>query len=143
MPAGGRAGSSAGRLRLGYHRTAAAHAPRPLRRNSSDDRPDVHHLLHRLWLECPCGRLGVDAIWSREKGTLLELAEEAGLAPAFGCRSGICSTCKINLSSGAVDYLEEPLASRGQSEVLLCCSVPRQAPGRQPDSYEPDVILDL
>jgi len=86
---------------------------------------------------------GVDTMWSREKGTLLELAEEAGLAPAFGCRSGICSTCKIKISSGAVDYLEEPLASWEKSEVLLCCSVPRQAPGRLPDGYEPDVILDL
>jgi len=86
---------------------------------------------------------GVDALWSREKGTLLELAEEVGLTPAFGCRSGICSTCKTKMSSGAVAYLEEPLASREQGEVLLCCSVPRQAPGRQPDSYDPDVILDL
>jgi hypothetical protein len=42
-----------------------------------------------------------------------------------------------------VDYLEEPLASRAADEVLLCCSTPRQAPGHQPEGYEPDVVLDL
>ncbi|MGA2412348.1 MAG: SRPBCC family protein [Candidatus Binataceae bacterium] len=85
----------------------------------------------------------VDAAWSRGKGTLLEIAEAAGLAPAFGCRSGICGTCKTKITSGSVDYLEEPLADHGVDEVLLCCSVPRQARGRQPDSHEPDVTLDL
>lgn len=85
----------------------------------------------------------LDATWSREKGTLLELAEAAGLALAFGCRSGICGTCKTKISSGAVDYLEEPLAGCGAGEVLLCCSAPRQAPGRQLDSHEPDLPLDL
>jgi ferredoxin-NADP reductase len=88
-------------------------------------------------------RSGVDAVWSREKGSLLELAERAGLAPAFGCRSGICSTCRTTITGGAVDYLEEPLASRAADEVLLCCSTPRQAPGHQPEGYEPDVVLDL
>ena len=88
-------------------------------------------------------RSGVDAVWSREKGSLLELAEGAGLAPAFGCRSGICSTCRTTITGGAVDYLEEPLASRAADEVLLCCSTPRQAPGHQPEGYEADVVLDL
>jgi ferredoxin-NADP reductase/phenylpropionate dioxygenase-like ring-hydroxylating dioxygenase large terminal subunit len=86
---------------------------------------------------------GVDALWSGDKGSLLELAEAAGLAPKFGCRSGICSTCKTTITGGAVDYLEEPLAACGQNEVLLCCSTPRRAPGHQPDGYEPDVVLDL
>jgi hypothetical protein len=32
--------------------------------------------------------------WTREKGALLELAEKVGLAPVFGCRSGICGTAR-------------------------------------------------
>jgi len=88
-------------------------------------------------------RSETDAPWSRAKGTLLELAEESGLAPAFGCRSGICGTCKTKILAGAVDYLEEPLAPRAHDEVLSCCSVPRQAPGHQPESQAPDVVLDL
>ncbi len=86
---------------------------------------------------------GVDTEWSANKGTLLEMAEAAGLTAAFGCRSGICGTCRTKIRGGAVEYLEEPLATRGADEVLLCCSVPRRAPGHQADSHEPDVILDL
>jgi len=72
--------------------------------------------------------------WSRDRGTLLEFAESVGLAPKFGCRSGICGTCTTRIVSGAVDYIEDPVAPRGPGEVLLCCSVPR--PGA-------DVSLDL
>jgi ferredoxin-NADP reductase/phenylpropionate dioxygenase-like ring-hydroxylating dioxygenase large terminal subunit len=88
-------------------------------------------------------RSGIDTTWSREDGTLLELAEEVGLAPAFGCRSGICGTCKTPILRGAVDYLDEPLADRRQGEILLCCSVPRAAAGVEGNGQEPGVILDL
>jgi len=88
-------------------------------------------------------KTGVDTQWAASKGTLLELAEAAGLTPAFGCRSGICGTCKTKIRGGAVEYLDEPLAVRGEDEVLLCCSVPRQAPGHQTNSHEPDVILEI
>ncbi len=88
-------------------------------------------------------RSGMDATWSPEKGTLLELAEAAGLAPPFGCRSGICGTCSTKITRGAISYLEEPLATTGEGEVLICCSVPRSGPGRRADSYDPDVSLDL
>lgn len=70
---------------------------------------------------------GVAAEWTRDTGTLLELAEAAGLAPVFGCRSGICGTCITRLESGSVEYLEEPVAPLGAGEVLLCCSVPQRA----------------
>ncbi len=84
----------------------------------------------------------IETEWSHADGTLLELAEEVGLAPAFGCRSGICGTCKTKIASGAVDYLEEPLADRGEGEILLCCSVPRRSAENQ-SGEGPDVILDL
>ena len=77
---------------------------------------------------------GTNAEWSAERGTLLEFAESLGLAPKFGCRSGICGTCTTGIVEGAVDYLEDPVAPRGAREVLLCCSVPR--PGS-------NVVLDL
>ncbi len=66
----------------------------------------------------------VDATWSAGKGTLLELAEDAGLNPAFSCRSGICGTCATRLKSGAVDYVEEPNAPHEDDEVLICCATP-------------------
>ena len=88
-------------------------------------------------------RSGVETEWSREDGTLLELAEEVGLAPAFGCRSGICGTCKTPILHGAVDYLEEPLADRGEGNILLCCSVPRKTQSESQTGKAPDLILDL
>ena len=68
---------------------------------------------------------GAEAEWSSERGTLLELAESLGLAPKFGCRSGICGTCTTRLVDGAVEYLEDPVAPRSAGDILLCCSVPR------------------
>jgi ferredoxin-NADP reductase/phenylpropionate dioxygenase-like ring-hydroxylating dioxygenase large terminal subunit len=79
-------------------------------------------------------RSDADADWSRDRGTLLEFAESLGIAPNFGCRSGICGTCTTRILGGAVDYIEEPVAPRGTGEVLLCCSVPRRGT---------EVVLDL
>jgi ferredoxin-NADP reductase/phenylpropionate dioxygenase-like ring-hydroxylating dioxygenase large terminal subunit len=86
---------------------------------------------------------GATAEWSRDKGTLLELAESIGLAPKFGCRSGICGTCITRISNGAVDYLEEPVAARGHGEVLLCCSIPRYEQAPAASGGEREVVLDL
>lgn len=84
----------------------------------------------------------VTAEWSRDKGTLLEFAESIGLAPVFGCRSGICGTCATRIASGAVDYIEEPLAPRGDGQVLLCCSVPAGEAATQ-GGVNPGIVLDL
>jgi len=84
----------------------------------------------------------VTADWSRDKGTLLELAEAIGLAPVFGCRSGICGTCATRITSAAVEYVEEPLATRGEGQVLLCCSVPAGA-GVAAGGVNPGIVLDL
>jgi ferredoxin-NADP reductase/phenylpropionate dioxygenase-like ring-hydroxylating dioxygenase large terminal subunit len=82
------------------------------------------------------------AEWSRDRGTLLELAEMVGLAPVFGCRSGICGTCATRITSGAVDYVEEPLAPRGQGQVLICCSIPAEAVALA-GGVNPGIVLDL
>jgi hypothetical protein len=71
---------------------------------------------------------GVTAEWSHDKGSLLELAEAVGLAPVFGCRSGIFGTCATRITSGAVEYIEESLAPCGEGQVLLCCSAPLPRP---------------
>lgn len=86
-------------------------------------------------------RSGIKSAWSRADGTLLELAEEVGLAPAFGCRSGICGTCATRMIRGGVSYIEEPLADREAGNILLCCSVPRKAQSGNGDGA--DVVLDL
>jgi uncharacterized protein len=87
-------------------------------------------------------RSAVTAEWSRDQGSLLELAEAVGLAPVFGCRSGICGTCATRISSGSVEYVEEPLAPRAEGHVLLCCSVPAGAAVAQA-GIAPGIVLDL
>ena len=67
---------------------------------------------------------GVATTWTPGSGSLLELAEAAGLRPEFGCRSGSCGTCRANISEGAVAYAELPSADVGPDEALICCAVP-------------------
>jgi len=70
---------------------------------------------------------GISAEWTPAHGTLLEFAENLGIAPVFGCRSGICGTCATILKQGSVEYLEEPVAALEEGQVLLCCSAPSAA----------------
>lgn len=76
-------------------------------------------------------RSGVTVAWSGA-GSILELAEAAGLDPAFVCRSGVCNSCICDLKEGTVDYTSEPLDPPAAGKALICCSRPK---GR--------VVLDL
>ena len=86
---------------------------------------------------------GIDATWTADKGTLLELAEASGLSPAYSCRSGVCGSCATRLKCGSVDYLEEPSAPRADDEVLICCATPRAGAGEASCGTESGVVLDL
>ncbi|MDO5603660.1 MAG: FAD-binding oxidoreductase [Paracoccus sp. (in: a-proteobacteria)] len=77
-------------------------------------------------------RSGLTLAWNSGVDSILELAESAGLDPAFVCRSGICGSCKSGLTEGEVEYFSDPLDPPGPGEALICCSRPR---GR--------VVLDL
>ena len=85
----------------------------------------------------------VETSWTPDKGTLLELAEAAGLSPDFACRSGVCGSCATRLRCGSVDYLEEPSAPRADDEVLICCATPRSAAGEASCGEATGVVLDL
>ena len=85
----------------------------------------------------------VNTEWSPDKGTLLELAEAAGLNPEFSCRSGVCGTCATRLKCGAVDYIEEPSAPHAPDEVLICCCTPRSSIGKTSCGKDNGVVLDL
>ncbi len=52
---------------------------------------------------------------------LLEVAESAGLAPAHGCRMGICHGCTVKLKSGSVrDLRNGQLHSDAGERVQIC-----------------------
>lgn len=57
---------------------------------------------------------------------LLAEAEAAGLAPAYGCRMGICHTCVCRKVSGVVEDLRTGRLSEGPDEIIqLCVSAAR------------------
>lgn len=69
-------------------------------------------------------RTGKSAPWNPTKGSLLDLAEAMGIETPWSCRAGVCGTCTTHLLEGAVAYPEEPTASCGRDEVLICSAVP-------------------
>jgi MOSC domain-containing protein YiiM/ferredoxin-NADP reductase len=68
-------------------------------------------------------RSDVRAVWSPTSGTLLNLAEAAGVSPAFGCRSGACGLCRTALGEGRVSYVE-PIDEPDAGYVYPCCAIP-------------------
>lgn len=69
--------------------------------------------------------LAAPVAWPEAGTTLLELAEDAGLSPMFGCRAGLCGDCRCRLLSGEVEYLTDMTEDPGEGHVLLCCSRPK------------------
>lgn len=67
------------------------------------------------------------APWDPGAYSLLDFAEQQGLAPPFSCRAGVCGTCLSRMRSGAVAYFESPLVELAQDEILLCCSRPTES----------------
>jgi ferredoxin-NADP reductase len=71
-------------------------------------------------------RSGLSVEWAPEHGSLLELAEACDVPADFGCRTGVCHTCKTGILSGRVEYSPEPLEEPEEGTVLLCCSTPAE-----------------
>jgi ferredoxin-NADP reductase len=67
-------------------------------------------------------RAGKTVEWAQ--GSLLELAEQAGLSPAFSCRGGLCGSCATRIVEGDVVYPTAPLIRPAPGEALICCSQP-------------------
>lgn len=60
------------------------------------------------------------------KATLLEMAEQAGLNPAHGCRQGICRQCTCKKTSGVVmNRLTGRLSGSGEETIQPCISLPQ------------------
>jgi len=76
-------------------------------------------------------RSDVEAVWTPDRGTLLELAEAAGLRPDFSCRSGVCQTCAVRVLAGKPEY-DEPPAAVPEGQALICSAYPRARDGEGP-----------
>ncbi|MEZ5935420.1 MAG: pyridoxamine 5'-phosphate oxidase family protein [Alphaproteobacteria bacterium] len=88
-------------------------------------------------------RAGIETTWTRDQGTLLDLAEAAGLEPAFSCRAGVCGSCATWIRCGAVDYLEAPAAPHADDEALICSATPRGSAGQAGCGVDQGLVLDL
>ncbi|WP_423198771.1 FAD-binding oxidoreductase [Cupriavidus sp. H19C3] len=65
-----------------------------------------------------------EARWHPGAGSLLELAEQRGLQPEFGCRGGSCGSCRTRVAQGAVTYATPPEFDVPEGQALICCAVP-------------------
>ena len=63
----------------------------------------------------------------RHGQTLLEAAEEGGVAVDSLCRAGVCGTCRVQVSEGDVDCESDTLDADDQSQgfVLACVTTTR------------------
>lgn len=69
-------------------------------------------------------RSGKSLTWTKEAGTLLELAEASGVKINSGCRAGNCGTCVTAVKSGSVSYLVKPASAPTPGSALLCIAHP-------------------
>jgi uncharacterized protein len=67
---------------------------------------------------------GKTLTWKQGDGNILEFAEANDINPPFSCRAGICGTCMCKISTGEVNYQEEPSATIDEGSVLICISQP-------------------
>jgi ferredoxin len=57
-------------------------------------------------------------------GTVLEQLERGGARPAFGCRMGICQTCKCRKQSGAVrNLVTGAVSTEAEEDIQPCISL--------------------
>lgn len=66
---------------------------------------------------------GVTAIWTRDKGSLLDIAESAGVAMSSGCRAGQCESCETRILAGECTH-RISVAHPGGETCLACQTVP-------------------
>ncbi|MFG1399882.1 pyridoxamine 5'-phosphate oxidase family protein [Roseixanthobacter pseudopolyaromaticivorans] len=66
----------------------------------------------------------LEATWTEEDFSILELAERGGLSPANSCRNGECGICEHKLISGEVRYPLELAYLPSAGHVLICCAQP-------------------
>ena len=70
-------------------------------------------------------RAGKTCAWGKDIESLLELAEQNGVAMDSGCRVGNCNTCLTAVKQGEVAYLRDPDTMPEKGSCLTCISVPK------------------
>ena len=74
-------------------------------------------------IEVTFRRTGKVCRWNPESASLLDFAEENGVAMTAGCRAGNCGAC-LTATSGSFRYLRDPGAIPSPGTCLTCIAVP-------------------
>ncbi|MFC6488191.1 pyridoxamine 5'-phosphate oxidase family protein [Nitratireductor sp. GCM10026969] len=106
------------------HIHAEAFGPARLQRRAAAMQEERRELSPAAEADVTFRRAGIRVSWKPAEGSLLDLAEAAGVDAPWNCRAGVCGTCTARLVEGSVAYPEEPTASGGPDEVLICSAVP-------------------
>jgi ferredoxin-NADP reductase len=70
-------------------------------------------------------RSGLESLSNRPR-TILEQAESAGLKVAYGCRNGVCGSCRCTKRSGVVVHVSTgEVSTDGEHAIYPCVSVAR------------------
>ncbi|WP_299197637.1 2Fe-2S iron-sulfur cluster-binding protein [uncultured Amphritea sp.] len=69
-------------------------------------------------------RSGKSILWNATTDSLLEFAEANDIDVMSGCHAGSCGTCQTAVTSGEVDYTQQPDADVEPGHCLLCISTP-------------------
>jgi len=77
-------------------------------------------------------RSNLSVPWSKDYGSLLELAEACDVPVRWSCRTGVCHSCETTLIDGDLDYNPDPVEPPADGSALICCSQPHN-----------DIVLDL
>lgn len=76
----------------------------------------------------PCevqfSRSGRSLRWTGGEASLLELAEQGGVALESGCRAGSCGQCRVMLAAGRVTHAKPPGVQLVGGECLACIARP-------------------
>lgn len=67
----------------------------------------------------------VEAEWTGQEESILELAESNDLDLDYGCRMGNCTACQQPLLSGAIEYPNGHTGEPDKGNALLCCCQPK------------------
>lgn len=70
---------------------------------------------------------GRQVAWDPVMGSLLEFAENLGVAVNSGCRAGACGTCQTPIRAGEVTYSQAPDFDPEPGSCLLCVCTPKTA----------------
>jgi ferredoxin len=70
---------------------------------------------------------GKQVAWDPGMGSLLDFAENHGIAVNSGCRAGGCGSCQTPIRAGEVGYTQAPDFDPEPGSCLLCVCTPKTA----------------